>query len=440
MKSQKFLFLHPLPNFQRGFFYYRKAVFGLNHGLGIMAQMTLDRGHKVTVLPYYKLKNLKRALSYNYDWIFITTFTNQFPLICKSLRLIKKQAPKAKVVLGGVHASFAPKSFHRYPYDILVRGEGEIFLNKLLDNEDMFALPGVYGKGQEIKKDFVPIARDLDTLPPPLRYQSPRTVALRFEVLGTRGCVFKCPYCSNSLFKKIYPGYLRRRSPANIIEEIVYNKKNYTTVHFLDDDIFTDRAWLEELLDLYKKNVEIPYSVKARPLIVNQELLTLLKSTGCFRINMGIEHGNYNTRKNYLGRIETDEQIVEAFLLAKSMNFQTLSYNIMGMPDDTEHDIIKLIELNKKAKPTFTFYTLFQPYPGTRMNAYAKEKGIKYKFPDSYFRWSRKQLNTLPDLPGISREKLIYYFQNFTRLAGIDSPFKLWTRSLIRKILYNTNY
>jgi len=416
MKTKKILFLHPFPAIKENFFFARHGHLGINHGLGILAQMARMKKHKVKIVAYSTISELAKHLNVSYDWIFITTYTNQIPLILKSLKIISKKIPSSSVFLGGSHATFAPNDFNNYPYDLLVRGEGEMFMHKLLEGEDFETLPGVFRKDETITKEFVPLIHNLDTLPFAYRYLTPRQCSYRLEILGLRGCLFKCSYCVGDQYNKIYENHLRRRSPGNIIDEIKSIKGKYWVVRFADSNLFGDRNWLEELFKLYKKNINLRFSINIRPSLVNKDILRMIKKAGGIMLQIGIEHGDYTTRKELMMRNETDEQIIESFKLAKSMGFQTMSFNVFGFPDDTEEDIIKLIELNKKVKPDYIYYSLFQPYPGTTLATYAKKKRIKYKFGNSYFRWNAKQIDTLPQLPGISRERLGYYFQNFPRM------------------------
>ena len=339
-------------------------------------------------------------------------------MIKKSLALLTEKLSFARVVIGGVHASFSPEDFADYQYDVLVRGEGENFVESLLSGDDYTKLPGVFKKGEPFTHDFVPIVKDLNSIPHPLRYLSPRECSFRLDVLTQRGCPFSCSYCVNGLYHKVYGRcYLRHREPENVIREIKNVPGRYKHLMFLDDNFLGNRKWSGDLFDLYSKEVRLPFTIKTRPSYVTDDILSMLKKSGCFRLQMGIEHGNPAVRKELMGRNESDEQIVKSFKMAKSAGFETTSYNILGLPDDTEDDIVKLIDLNRRARPDHMYYTIFQPYPATPLAEYAGKKNITYHFWESYFRWDPSQIDTLPELPGITKERLSYYFTNFTRLV-----------------------
>ena len=197
-RQQSFLFLHPHPPISKGFVFAKQAHQGLHYGIAVLAQMARDEGHNVKVLSYSSLAELNKFLKNNrYDWVLTTSFTNQLSLTCDTLKFLAEKIPHAKVVIGGVHASFCPESFADYPYDFLVRGEGEIFLKKLLSGDDFSTLPGVFKKGEEITGEFVPLIQDLDSLPLPFRYLKPSECSRRLDILTGRGCPFSCSYCVN---------------------------------------------------------------------------------------------------------------------------------------------------------------------------------------------------------------------------------------------------
>lgn len=409
---------------------------GLNQGLGILIQIAIDRGHNVKTLAYSRPQELNKVLNDSYDWIFISTFTNQFILISRSMKILRDKMPSSKIVIGGVHATFAPEHFANCPYDYLVRGEGEIFLMDLLDDKDFASLPGVYAKSQKIGAEFAPMVSDLDSIPSPNRYLTSKECSGRLHVIGHRGCNFRCPYCIGEQYERSYKNFVRWRSPESIVKEIedAAAKERFSQVRFADSNFFGNPEWLKELTDLYKERVKLKFSVNIRPAFVTRETLQMFKDAGCFLLSIGIEHGDYETRKNLLHRYETDEQIIESFRLAESVGLKTLAYNILGFPDDTEQDILKLIEINKKARPTFIHHTVFQPYPGTSLAAYSKMKKIDYKFSNSYFLLDSPDKYYLPTLPGISKEKFRYYLINFIRLAE-NNHYGERIRSLLNLVL-----
>ncbi len=423
MYKKKFLFLHPIPT-QTGYVFSKLARKHLHIGLAIMAQMILEAKHSVKILQYEKVSQLKiqliisKLLLRQYDYIFISTFQNQFDIIRDTISYIRKSLPNTIIVIGGVNATVDPERYRDVEYDYLVRGEGENFLKELLYENQFPVMKGVFKKGNEITDSFVPVVSNLDELPFPHRYMGLFKIPNRLTILAQRGCRYSCPYCVNSTLLRFYgKKHLRQRSPSNVIKEIKNAQGHYSWVSFLDENFLCVKDWLDELLMRYKKEVKLPFCIKIRAKDVDELLMKKLVDAGCCRIQIGIEHGDYMVRKNKLNRNETDDEIIHVFDLCHKYKLETYSYNIIGYPFDTEDYIRSLINLNRRCRPTHIHYSLFQPYSGTDLAKICNDQGLIYPQSDSYYRWDKIDVELYPKLNGISQEKLAYFCTNFIKLV-----------------------
>ncbi|MDD5091119.1 MAG: cobalamin-dependent protein, partial [Candidatus Wallbacteria bacterium] len=184
---------------------------GINLGLAQLAAVASDAGAEAEVRNFWDAAQLDEFAGRRFDYVFIGTYTHQLKLVRQTVNIMN--AMGLKVVLGGLHATFAPEDFADSPYYLLVRGEGEVFTRQLISDpsraETMTGVwhPGVPGKG------FAPMEQNLDVLPDPFRYlavtDKVRNI-MGFELLSSRGCFYKCAYCSAPALSGIYPGYYRR--------------------------------------------------------------------------------------------------------------------------------------------------------------------------------------------------------------------------------------
>ena len=142
---------------------------------------------------------------------------------------------------------------------MVVRGEGEETARELVDTfaqgADWRAVAGLAyraktpsaGEGQAGAVFTLdrPPAKDLDRLPFPARQLLPNADYVRHghkkygfsvtTVMSTRGCPFRCEFCSNVIFGGSY----RERSAANVVDEIVQALEwGYDRISFADD-VFT---------------------------------------------------------------------------------------------------------------------------------------------------------------------------------------------------------
>ena len=152
---------------------------------------------------------------------------------------------------------------------------------------------------------------DLDTppfpgLPPaapfsPKRYNLPLfsyPTAPNTSIISSRGCPYACSYCDRSVFSRGF----RFNSPEYIVEHVAMLNRDYGIRHvFFYDDLFTfDRNRVAEFCELKeKKGLKVSYNCIARLEHVDEELLALLKRSGCWQVNFGIESGDPEILKKH---------------------------------------------------------------------------------------------------------------------------------------------
>ncbi|OGY97101.1 MAG: hypothetical protein A2122_02770 [Candidatus Liptonbacteria bacterium GWB1_49_6] len=160
--------------------------------------------------------------------------------------------------------------------------------------------------------------------------------------MAGRGCPFKCTYCFEHTWNKVYLGkgkVLQRYSPVRYCEELARVKRDWPTrfiKHY--DDVFPvfppDREWLEEFAEVYPKLVGLPFHCLVRCDLVVQSpwALPLLKRAGVFSLTMSIESGNAFIRDHVIARDMAHEEIEQAFGEAHKLGIRTFSNTILGIP------------------------------------------------------------------------------------------------------------
>ena len=117
-----------------------------------------------------------------------------------------------------------------------------------------------------------------------------------------------------------------------------------------------------------KEKINLPWGLPSgiRVDVVSVELLNALKEAGCYRIGFGVESGNDDVLIN-IKKYTTKEQIRKAVALAKSMDFETNCFFIIGNPGETEQTVDDTIEFAMELDPDIAQFTVAIPYPGTEM-------------------------------------------------------------------------
>lgn len=369
--------------------------------LSALSAFIKKHGHESRLLPLITERGmeqehfdeLKKTIEeFKPDYAAFSTYETAFPWIKKLCDYIKENWPEIITVAGGYYATLAPMDVISHPHiDVICRGEGEFPLEELLDSDGAKTdIRNLWFKnGDEVIKNPVrPLMEDLDNLPFPdrdfLDYQAHLDLIGvgdgTIKVMATRGCLYNCTYCSNQYLKAIYPNqhkYLRYRSPENVIEELKLLKQKYRfdKVGFHDDNLTLDDEWLKTFLDLYKKEVDIPFYCASRVERCTDEVLDMLKNSGCYLMLFGIESGNEIYRKNMMKRFMSNAMIIDTFKRARKRGILTWSFSMVGLPNETRKMILETMVLNLKCNPDFVMASIFYPLKGTELGDLCYKNG-----------------------------------------------------------------
>ncbi len=297
-------------------------------------------------------------------------------------RRYKEKHPDVVVLFGGPHPTFYPKMIEHPVVDYICVGEGEEAVDELgraLDGEgDAAHIANIHTKrdGQIIRNPLRPLISDLDSLPFPDRTYYDRYPITARETsknfLSGRGCAYRCNFCANHTMMKLYHGkgrWVRFRSAENVIEEIKQVKANYPVrfVGFSDDILIVNRKWLYPFLELYKKEIGLPFLSTVRANLVDEELVIALKEAGCISTVFGVESGVERIRNEVLAKKVDDEHIYEAARLFRKHKIHFGTYNMLGLPGETLDDAFETVKMNARIRPDFPWCSVLQPYPGTEI-------------------------------------------------------------------------
>ncbi|MDB4303985.1 radical SAM protein, partial [Desulfosarcina sp.] len=180
-----------------------------------------------------------------------------------------------------------------------------------------------------------------------------------------RGCPFTCKWCSHAVYGDTY----RRRSPKNVVQELKSISQEYNPDRFwFVDDVFTmSKKWLQEFNSALKtENLSISYECISRADKLDEEVVDLLKESGCALIWIGAESGSQKVLDMMDRRVDA-KQVREMIKLAKNAGIQTGTFIMLGYPGEVEEDILESIEHLKECDPDY--FTINKAYPikGTRL-------------------------------------------------------------------------
>ena len=288
-------------------------------------------------------------------------------------------------VFGGPHVTFYPKIIEEAGVDVIGFGEADESFKQLVDlydrDEDISGVSNFWVKTPNgiVKNEKRPLVQRLDTLPYPDRDLFDEHAEINqskvHPFIASRGCPFKCTYCFNAGMADEYKGekFVRRRSVANVIEEVRQVQKKYDLkVAIFEDDTFNiSNKWVREFCEEFAKlDLKlIPIGLRAE--LITEEQVRYLKMANCTGLVFGLESGDMDIRRDVLKRNITDQQMIEASGLLHQHGIRFMTENLVGIPGTTLEDDLKTLELNLKCRPFIANAHILQPYPGTELYEYS---------------------------------------------------------------------
>lgn len=331
---------------------------------------------------------------YGADTIVVETATATLDHDLGVIATLRGMHQQIRVVLVGLHFELeSPDFLDAHPdIDFVVYGEYEAALGKLFealrDGTELSEIPNlVYRTQQKTQKNAFGKLIALDDLPWPERedgvpaenyfdgvcgLQRPQ-----LQLMSTRGCPFGCIFCVwPQMF--IRGNKYRKRTPQDVVDEILANMKKVPYASFyIDDDTFNiSRDFVIELAGLIKKHGlnTIPWGTMGRADLMDREQLEALQEAGLYSIKYGVE--------------SSDQRVLDA--ANKNMNVErnvegikmTVEYGIkvhltftFGLPNDTPETIEKTIDMACALPCDTVQFSIATPYPGTKMYDLYKERG-----------------------------------------------------------------
>jgi radical SAM superfamily enzyme YgiQ (UPF0313 family) len=395
-------------------------------------------------------ENLKNYLAKS-DAVGMSVYINNYTIAADIAKKIKEIDPDIPLILGGPHSTLVKGNvLAQIPNaDISVESEGELVILDLVKFiQGIKKLSDVHGihykKDGEIKSGkALQVINDLDSLPFPARHLTERYDYGNFEgglrpskkftsMMTSRGCPFKCRYCTR--FGNIEGWSFRKRSPENIIKEMLEISEKYKSIMIVDDTFLADTKAVHKIMDRLielELNLEL-YILGARVDTAEPELYKKMKKAGVRYIAFGIESGNQDVLDFYNKKI-TLPQIRKAVRLARKMDFITQGFFIFGAPFETQKHIKNTIKL---ATSLPFDIVVFQPL-GYEIGSDIWEEAVEAK------KISKEDISILADsrrgLGNFTLEELNIFIKNGYRRFYLNPMYI--SRLLIGTVLHgNTNH
>ena len=372
------------------------------HGLAILANVIRN---KLNITPAfldingnrYKQNQLEKILNgIDFDIVLIGGIASVYKEIVRLSKYIKSINQNSKIIAGGYVAMPLPDVLLKNSeVDIVCTGEGEITTIKLLKrfekkglNASIRDIPGICYKNGE-KKEIIctkpeRLMENLDeqsALPaydllPMEIYLSNPTVGLGRDIdfISIRGCPYSCTFCYQPWGHKP-----RSHSVAFMMKSIKLLKEEYKIdfISFQDDEFIANKKRVIEFCKIRNKYFpDLLWSCTGRANIVSrdEELVRLMKRSGCVLISYGFESGSQRMLESMKKRIKV-EQMEKAVEISRKYALPIPASFIIGMPGENKQSCKETLDFCIKNNLPLDSLMFATPYPGAEIFDFALKTG-----------------------------------------------------------------
>ena len=342
----------------------------------------------------------RRIEAYGPDLLGVSClFSSQFPFVREIARRARLADPDLFIITGGSYPSFLPEHcLSTSDVDAVALGEGELPLAAVIAARNA-GHPLAGTPGLAVKEDgrvTVSAERnylaDLDRLPVPARdlfpveryfavnlpMQSISKSRRNLSVATSRGCPYRCRFCSST---RHWGQRLRLRPVAAVLDELQHLKDAYAIgeVKFEDDNLTFDeqrakalfRGMIDRRLNLHWNT---PNGIAVRHL--DDEMLGLMKRSGCYELTLAVESGDPDVLKNIIHKPMDLAEAETAAARIKAHGIETAGYFIVGFPGETRSQVENTLSFAYRLKLDRVYIFMYTPLPGTPLAEQAMADGL----------------------------------------------------------------
>lgn len=300
-------------------------------------------------------------------------------------RQIKQLNPRVRIVFGGWHVTALPKCLDDEVIDHIIVGEGEAaFLEIMNGRRDRI----VHGR-----------AMSFDELPWPDRklIRNDRTIDLCESQIGrritsfqsNRVCPFRCVFCAEKIMTGLMSktrNPVRSRDPRDVMDEIEVIQRDFgiNFFKFVDATFNVSPefviAFCEEKI---RRNNTMEWECLVHAALATEEMLVALKRANCHQFNVGCESGSAKVLRDMKKGLSPDIT-ARVFDWGRKHGLQRRAFFLIGMPNETEEDLMATEEFIERIDPDVVGVTILCPYPGSDLYDHEKLKHIDWSVTDEY--------------------------------------------------------
>lgn len=377
----------------------------------------------------------KRMKRYKPTVVGLTMVTPGYLKGYELIKKIKRDFPKARIIVGGPHVSMKLTGILKEAPEVDVGfiSESE---NSLPEYFKAGCKPDrvmgvVFRKGRRLVYNPPVLEPDVNKLGWPKYEKFDLDKYSDVSLYTSRGCPFRCVFCTIGKFNQ---SRFRPRSSESVIEEIKYWYDRGQRLFPIEDDNFCfDDKRIYDLCDaLEKANLKgasfaLGQGVRADK--AGRRLLKKMYKVGFKYATIAVEGGNNKVLKA-LRKGETIQRIKKTIKDACDIGYEVRLLFVVGARGETWKDIEDSLRVAEKYPVMYSRFNNLLPIPGTELFDWVEKNKLSFKSPGEYLNeYAMDYTEPFYETPEFSAED--------RRRAIIESDKvnqRLFHRYLVRKL------
>ncbi|MCF8230755.1 MAG: B12-binding domain-containing radical SAM protein [Bacteroidales bacterium] len=415
----KLLLINPLNQYRKGFSLSWTNVYP-PIALGILASLT-PKHWDIEIIDenFDKFENLDEKRK-EADLVGITSFSPNAPRAYEIASYFRER--NIPVVYGGNHATMMAQEAADY-VDVVFKGEAETKWHEVIEDFENNRLKPLYDGGQPNLKEM-----------PPARHDLFHNNYIFSSIQTTRGCPFKCDFCSVHVFN----GTRHRLRPANdILDEL--ESISHKLVFIVDDNFYgystASKNHAYEIMEgMLERGIKKDWYAQTSMNVADDEkFLKLAAKSGCKELFIGVETDDpeqlKSTNKRYNAKV-APENFRKKFKKIQKHGIAVLGAFIFGLDGDTKEALYRRAKFIEKVGVDTIQTSLLMTPPGTDLFDRMKKAGrmLRTNFPKDWERYHSAEVILQPE--NMSPEELQHHMYIIWH--------KLYNKAAIRKRFLKT--
>lgn len=196
-------------------------------------------------------------------------------------------------------------------------------------------------------------------------------------IVSSYGCPHNCLFCAARTISGRKTTY---RPVEHIIEEIEFLKDNYGVRHlvFLDDYLIGDKQRISKLLNTFiERNYNLTWkAANVSAWHLDDELLGLMKRSGCFQVTVSVESGNSRVLHKIIRKPLNLAIIPDIVKKCNKLGIDIGANFVIGLPGETWNELRDSFRFAEFCDFDLVHFHIATPLPKTDLYELAKKQKL----------------------------------------------------------------